>query len=384
MDTKIDFTEHNNEVREVWKAYNEGNPVRIPMILGINPRVWLLDNKLNTDKITFEKYSTDPDTMIDIQLKNEYYIRHNIYADHEMGMPENGFHAYVDYQNYFEAGWYGAKIIYPPGNSPTNEILLNDDNKNILFEKGFPDPFGNSYVKALEMYEYMQSRINKKEYKGCPLTGVGLPAFYTDGPMTNACNIRGATEFCIDIYEDPEYAERLLDYITDATIMRIKAWNKRYGNREIGDSFGFADDSVQLLSSDMYRDLILPRHKRLIKELSTGKYRNSIHLCGDATRHFKMIRDELNVYSFDTGYPVKHGELVRELGEDVQIYGGVHVGALLHGNKDTVIKETKRIMDEVKPYTKKFIMREANNLSPCTPLENLKAMYETVKTFGKY
>lgn len=41
-------------------------------------------------------------------------------------------------------------------------------------------------------------------------------------------------------------------------------------------------------------------------------------------------------------------------------------------------------MDEVMPYTDRFVMREANNLSPCTPFENIYAMYQTVREYGWY
>ena len=380
----MDFTAHNEEVKKVWESYNAGSPVRMPMILGINPRLWLLDKKLNTAGVTFEEYSNNADTMMNIQLLNSNYIRHNIYADHDMGVPECGWGVYVDLQNYFEAAWYGAEVIYPEGNVPTNAEFLTEDNKNMLFEKGLPDPFGGIYVKAFELYEQMFDKSDKITFEGQTITSVGLPQHYTDGPMTVACNLYGTTNFCCALYEDPDFANRLLDYITEATIMRIKAWNKRFNGFEISDSFGFADDSIALLGPNAYREFILPRHKRLIKELSTGKEPNSIHLCGDATRHFKTIRDELNVNSFDTGFPVKHGELQQELGPDVKISGGPRIALLLSGTKEEVIAETKRIIGEVKPLTKKFIIREGNNLAPGTPPENIAAMYQTVKEFGRY
>ena len=33
---------------------------------------------------------------------------------------------------------------------------------------------------------------------------------------------------------------------------------------------------------------------------------------------------------------------------------------------------------------KRFIMREANNLAPLTPVENIKTMYEAAKIYGRY
>jgi len=36
------------------------------------------------------------------------------------------------------------------------------------------------------------------------------------------------------------------------------------------------------------------------------------------------------------------------------------------------------------PYTDRFVMRDANNLSPLTPNENIYAMYQTVRQYGWY
>jgi len=32
----------------------------------------------------------------------------------------------------------------------------------------------------------------------------------------------------------------------------------------------------------------------------------------------------------------------------------------------------------------RFILREANNLAPCTPVENVVAFYQAGKEFGRY
>ena len=84
----IDFEKHNDEVREVWRAYRQGNPVRVPMTLGSSARFYLSNPRLNTRGITYEEFHTNPDTMLEVQLAHQYYRRHNIVADHEMGLPE--------------------------------------------------------------------------------------------------------------------------------------------------------------------------------------------------------------------------------------------------------------------------------------------------------
>ena len=176
----------------------------------------------------------------------------------------------------------------------------------------------------------------------------------------------------------------LLNYIADATVYRIKEGRKRIGRPEKTPNTWFADDDIALLSLHDYERFILPVHKRMLNALTTGEGPNTIHLCGDATRHFAVIRDELNVKSFDTGYPVRHGALVREMGPDVEILGGPRADLLLMGGSDAIRGETRRILGEVKPHTRKFVMKEANALCPRTPPVNILAMYDTVKEHGWY
>jgi uroporphyrinogen-III decarboxylase len=133
----------------------------------------------------------------------------------------------------------------------------------------------------------------------------------------------------------------------------------------------------------MYRERILPYHRRHYAELY-GKGPHSIHLCGDATRHFKTIRDELNVRSFDTGYPVDFGRLRKELGPDVEIYGGPSVPFLRAATPTAAHEETRRILTSGVMEGGRFVLREGNNLAPGIRLENLWAMWDTVHEFGTY
>ncbi len=371
------FSEHNAEVEKVWRTR-----YRIPMVISANARMVLLNKNFN-ENISFKDYYSSPLTMLYMQCKFKEYLRHYVYADHEMGMPVNGWDVNVDFQNDTECGWLGAEVKFSDNNVPFTIPFLNDDNKNMFFEKGIPDTFGGLMGKIREYYDFFCDQKQKGyTYKNLPLNAIGMPGLGTDGPMTLACMLRGTENFCIDLYEDTGYALKLLDFLTEASIKRIKSLRKFFGAPEITHSMGFADDSISLLSCDDYRDLILPYHKKLLNSLSDNTEKNSIHLCGDASRHFKLIKDELNVNSYDTGFPINFTSVINELGPDVTISGGVHVNLLHGGTKEDVINKTKEILNEVKYKTKNFIIKEANNLSPNTPHENIKAMYDTVLSEG--
>ena len=379
----IDFKKHNEEVKAVWDSYNEGKPIRVPMILGVNARFTLLNPELNPRGITFEEYFADPDLQVHVQLQHQHWVRHNLLQDAEMGLPEEGWGVNVDLQNTYDAGWFGCELRFYPDQVPDTAPLLSDDNKRLLFDRGIPDPLrGGLMAKNMDYYEHMNANKDKYSFAGKPVISVSPSAMETDGPLTVAANVRGATEILLDFYEDPDYARELLNFITEATIVRLKAMREHFGHNMKPECWGFADDSIALISEELYREFVLPCHKRLISELA-GAGPHWIHLCGDATRHFPLLEEELNMRNFDTGFPVDFAWLHKNLKPDTQILGGPSVSFLMTATPEEIEKECRRILFSG-IMGRKFVLREGNNLSPCTPIENTNAMYAAVKKYGVY
>jgi uroporphyrinogen-III decarboxylase len=378
----MDFKAHNREVREVWEAWEKGRPARMPMIAGISDRYFVLGTETNPKNVSFYEYSRDKALMFDMQCGFARWRQFNIPGDHEMGVPEKGYTVNVDFQNYYEAAWLGCEVVFPQGEVPYAVPLLDDDHKNQLFDQGLPDPFGGFMAKAKEYYDYFVEKSKSVLIEGQKIGRVGAPFMGLDGMFTVACELRGADNLCVDMLEDPDFYHELMEYLTQATIARIRAWRAYIGENEISESFGFADDSILLLSREMYRDYVLPYHQKLARGISTMKKRGSAHLCGDATRHFSLIRDELNVYSFDTGFPVAHRELCEELGRDVCVMGGPSVVFINSAGCEAIDAESKRIIESVKPVAPRFIFRDGNDLPPGTPLKKIEALYGACKKYG--
>lgn len=377
-----DFTAHNEEVREVWRTYHEGSPIRTPMVLGVNPRLVLLDPQLNRERVTFEQYFEDPAVMFHSQLRSAHYVRHTLRQDAEMGLPEQ-WGVYVDLQNSYEALWYGGEITYIEGNVPNVHAFVTDERKWAFIDAGPPDPFAGWLGRAWEYRHRMLELADGYEFHGRPVAVGGVPGGGTDGPFTAACELRGPTELCIDMYVDPDFYHALMGLIVEATIARIEAFRRRTGDPVESKAWGFADDSIQLLSIEEYREFVLPYHRRLIERFGP-EGPNSIHLCGDATRHFRMLRDELRITTFDTGFPVDHGRLREELGPEVTIQGGPHVEFLRSSTPTAVEAETRRILASGVREGGRFILREGNNLAPGTPPANVEAMYEACRRYGRF
>ena len=391
-----DFTQHNEEAKAVWDAYHAGHPTRVPVILGTSARYYLFDHVVNPDgRITFQDYSEDPLVMMDVQLRaaEERAQTVALYCDDQAGPPEI-YTIGVDLLRYFDAAFFGAKVEYRQGQMPDTSPILAGDRKNLLFDHGLPDPLtGGVFAHAHHLNDVMAHRIRAGlTYKGKP---VKLAPFGTghDGPLTVATSLRGQ-ELYLDFYNDPDYVHQLLDFIVEGTVARIKAHLRFFGLPEISSAWGsadlartdrieFADDAVQMISTDMLREFVLPAHQKLKQQLTTAK-QIGIHLCGNASRHFKLLRDELGTYSFDTGFPIDFAWVRRELGPQVQILGGPRAPLMYGGTPDEVTGEASRILKSGIMEGGRFVLREGNALAPGTPMSNLAALYHAAREFGVY
>jgi hypothetical protein len=378
-----DFARHNEEVRLVWESYHAGRPIRVPFgPLGINPRIWVLDPHLNIEGITWEQFSNDPELMFQVCLRYRDYVAHTIPQDCEMGIPASHWEVHAELGNVWEEAWLGSPIIYPQGQVSATLPRFTGSRKEEIFERGMPGPFDGIAGLAREFYEYFVERARSYEFHHRPVRVLAPYPVGTDGPFTVAIGVRG-TELLEDMLLDEEYYHRLMDFIVEAIIRRVRAWREYLGVELPPVRVNFADDDIQYLSLRQYRELVLPYHKRLMAALY-GAGPHAMHLCGNVQRHLPTIVRELNVKSFDTGFPIDFTTLRDEVGEEVEIQGGVPVADLVQGTSAQVFARAEAILKSGILRGGRFILKEANNLPPQTPLENIEAMYAAARGFGQY
>jgi hypothetical protein len=375
----LDFAAHNADAKRAMDAWNAGRPTRTPIVLGVNSRYFLASPAANPEGLDFQRYSEDADAMFDALLRFQRWSRFNLLQDAELGLPEEWVIA-PDFQNYYEAAWFGCPIHYMDGQVPDTRPAFADAPERVM-EKGLPGPFDGIMGRALRYYERFRERAERETFLGRPIRAIppGCGGG-TDGPMTVACNLFGAGFACAAMAEEPDRLQRLFAYITEANLRRIAAWRALAGVQFPQENYWFADDSVALISTAMYRERVMPWHRKLLDAFA-GRERG-IHLCGDATRHFPCIREGLGITGFDTGFPVDFGRLRRELGPRVRLQGGPHVEFLRTAAPAEVFAETKRVLGTGVLDGGLFLLREGNNLAPGTPVENTEAMYLAGREFG--
>jgi len=288
--------------------------------------------------------------------------------------------------NVYEAAGLGCPMEYPTDQIPTTEPFETEAELEEAMRQDITRPLEMPYWKwRLSFQSELEKVAAGMTFEGRPVEVAPLMHLDSDGPVTVACNLRGS-EFLTDLLAEPEQADRLMRFVTDAVLHRRRAFRELHPEQP-GWAYGLADDSIQMISVDMYRERVLPLHREIYDD-GDGHGRAGMerlmHLCGDATRHFPTIHEELGVSIFDTGFPVDHGKLREELGPDTLIQGGPSVDLLTGSSPDRVYERTREILQSGVMRGGRFILREANNLPPDARDECLEAMYAAGLEFGQY
>lgn len=380
---RVDALPDDAEKQAVWEAYHAGCPTRTPLRWNVNPRIILLDPTLNPEGDDYATYNHDPAVHLRVQARFQAHLHTclNTTCDGPTALPETWTFK-VDMQNIHDAAYFGAEVEYPPGQVPDTRPRWSPNEAAAWLEQPLPQPADNPFLKrAMAFHAALQREAESFRHLG--RGGQVLPLrLGFDGPLTVAINLFGG-ELLMLLAVDPELARRLLLHITRAVVRRTIFLERLAVRRQ---AVGWlADDCLQLISTDSWRDVVAPSHRQWFRNLclpaSFGQAR-LMHLCGDATRHFPTLARELGISSFDTGYPVDFAALRAALGPAVELSGGPRVSLLMEGTPEQCHAETLAILGSGVCQGGRFILQEGNNLPPLAPLENLAAVYAACRQTG--
>lgn len=376
----------NDEKRRLHQQASSGEAPRVICSWSANPRIVVLDPDLNPEDYTYHDMLHDPKVPPIIQSRFQEYWNTTIARTCDMveELPEV-WNLSVEYHNVYDAAYFGAPVEYPDGQVPaTRHAFLGLDDVDEFMERDIHHPLENPYVKRQMAF---REEIIEAAADFTYLGRKGRVQPFTlgfDGPLTAAYMIFG-TDVLTLMATEPEKARDLLMFITEACVIRNQALLKLAGKPTVSENGGLADDAVQLISTPMYEEIVLPAHEfwysQMSKTTPTSGSR-AIHCCGDGTRHFKTMVEKVNITSFDTGFPVDHGALRDELGPDVHLSGGPPVPMFKNGTPQQLFEETRRILTSGVKEGRNFRLREGNNLPPQVPLENLRAVYQGCLEYG--
>jgi len=205
--------------------------------------------------------------------------------------------------------------------------------------------------------------------------------------------MRGFENFFVDLAVNPSFASALMDIITE---QKMRYWEHALDT--VGENaliISEADDLATqrgpMVSLDMYREFIKPRHRRLfehIKQKAQSRVYIFYHSCGAVADMIPDLIEEgidiLNPIQVSTP-GMDTAELKKRFGKDITFWGGgIDTQQVLpRGTPQQVRDEVKRRIEDLAPGGG-FVFNTVHNIQGDVPPENIMAMWETLQEFGVY
>lgn len=235
-------------------------------------------------------------------------------------------------------------------------------------------------------FDYSSIPTICEKHKGYALW-VGGPGL---GDIINSNGmLRSMEQVLIDLITDNPAGLRLIDRKLDIqleiTRRTIEAADGMIDFMWIGEDLG--TQIGPLISKELFRKHILPRHKRLINLAKEYNLPVMIHSCGSSSWAYEDLIDA-GVNAVDTLQPeaknMEPAYLKKQFGGRLVFHGCISTaGPVAFGTVDEVIQYVKEILDIMMPGGG-YCFAPTHSLQDNSPVENVVAMYETAHKYGWY
>jgi uroporphyrinogen decarboxylase len=204
---------------------------------------------------------------------------------------------------------------------------------------------------------------------------------------------RGFEKFFMDMALNPPFAEALLDIITE---LKMRYWAKALeavGQNVliISEADDIATQRGPLISKEMYKRFIAPRHRRLFEHLrkkALSRFYLFYHTCGAVRDLIGLLIEEgveiLNPVQLSAA-GMDSADLKRLFGKDITFWGGgIDTQRVLpRGTRQQIRDEVKRRIEDFAGGGG-FVFNTVHNVQGDVPPENYMAMWEALQEFGTY
>ena len=197
------------------------------------------------------------------------------------------------------------------------------------------------------------------------------------GPWNLSSQLRGVQNLMLDTIDRPNFVYDLLEFSTEVLI--------KYGKALLDTGVDLVEHgealcSTSFISPKTYEDFVFKYHKKMFAALNNyGNGASCLHICGNIIPILKVMK-KTEATIFDVDYQVDMNEAKKY----AVVRGNINpAGILLKGSKDMVVKECKELIENVGPGGK-FILSSGCDVAPDTPEENIYAMVESAREYGRY
>ncbi len=261
---------------------------------------------------------------------------------------------------YRETSGFGAEIRYhrdgvPECVRPPLADLVPGD--PIAGRFAAPDP-----LSATRMRDRVDAVRLFRERAGDRYSILG----WVEGPAALAADLRGMSEFLVDLLEDPEWAGEVMDLCTDTSI--------RFAQAQIeagADTIGVGDAVCSQISGPVHERLIWPRQARLMRAIKEAGAHVRLHICGP-TRHLWSKLRELPIDILDCDHVVDMEAARATFPASVVLAGNLDpVSVLRFGRSEQV---TDFVLRCQRVAGARFMACAGCEVPSGTPLDNLHAL----------
>jgi uroporphyrinogen decarboxylase len=263
---------------------------------------------------------------------------------------------------------YGQPLGHPLGGART------------LAEIGryaWPDP---------DWMDVSEIRGNALRWKGrFAVLGGDWSPFYHD-----AIDLLGMSRMMLLLYDAPDLIDSVLkhivDYYCEVSRRIFEAARGAVDIFFIGNDFGTQNGPV--VGEALFRRFFLPHLKRLVDLGHDFGLKVMLHCCGGFAPLIPALI-EVGLDALQSLQPdargMEPGRLKRDFGDRIVLNGCIDThNVLIKGSPDLVRRRTREILGIMKPGGGYIASPSHDYLLPETPVDNVLAMYETIREFGRY
>jgi uroporphyrinogen-III decarboxylase len=294
------------------------------------------------------------------------------YAGPDEHAPTSGLtHANATYRTPFgvERHGYGYGM-------PLNRPLQHAETVDEIHDHAWPDP---------EWMDVSHIRQEALQYQGqYAILGGDWSPFWHD-----ALDLLTFKNLSYKMYDNPQLVDALLQHIVDyyfAVSQRIfDAAADVIDIFFIGNDFG--GQTGPLIGEALFRRFFVPHLKRLSDLGHDYGLKVMMHCCGGFAPLIPAMI-EAGLDGLQALQPTCRGmnpaDIKAEYGSKILLMGAVDTQLLIEGTPQTARSETRRILEIMKPGGGYACSPSHDYLLPETPVENIVALYETVRECGAY
>jgi uroporphyrinogen decarboxylase len=370
----------------VIAALDHKEPDRVPIDLG-GTQVTTLTTQAYLNLRAYLELPPDPSPVLADRIMDVVYPLEDIHQRYQtdfrpiqLRMPDNfdPRENETDFYDEYGVHWRRASYYYDAIERP----LTNLDSISEIISFPWPDPTNPGRVKGLR--ELAKSQFYRTDF-------ALIADIYCLGPFEGACTLRGYDQFYVDLYEDPRYAQALLDKLTEVAIGFWDVFLNEVGDYvqivAQGDDLGM--QASTFISPAMIRKFVKPCLKRLYDFIrSKTKAKIFMHSCGSV---YDILPDLIEI-GVDILNPLQRSaakmdikRLKQEFGKDLSFWGGaIDVQQVFPIASLNEIEAEAKYSIEVLAPGGGYVFVPAHNIQPDVSPDRIDRLYLSALRYRNY